>query len=194
MDDVIPNPLGRREVAWMYTASGNIFRWWEPTPESITIEDIAHHLATINRWGGAARFPISVAQHSLMVCSMVPPEHKLQGLLHDAAEAYLGDIVRPFKSCLLDYTALEEKLLKAIFAKLGVRHPLHSSVGLADDIVLAWEYRDAMPDDVPVPDVVASHMYLTPKKIIQPMGWEEAETRFLAAFRYYTNRRDRGAE
>ena len=71
----------------------------------IDITDIIHALSMINRYNGHTRFPYTVAQHSVYVAQL---EYKhsnnarqaLAGLMHDAAEAYVGDIVRPLKNTL----------------------------------------------------------------------------------------------
>lgn len=65
--------------------------------EEIDINDIAHHLSMICRWGGGTPGFYSVAEHSVRVAAKLPDKLKLWGLLHDAAEAYLGDHVRPMK-------------------------------------------------------------------------------------------------
>lgn len=62
-------------------------------PEDICIQDIAHHLALLNRFVGATHRPVNIAQHSVYVSRLLhgtPWER--EGLFHDAAEAYLGDI------------------------------------------------------------------------------------------------------
>jgi hypothetical protein len=65
--------------------------------EDICIEDIAHHLSLINRFTGATDMGYSVAQHSLVVCASAPEHVKLPALLHDAPEAYMGDMSHPMK-------------------------------------------------------------------------------------------------
>lgn len=77
--------------------SGKIIDLNNPRPEDITIEDIAYSLARILRFNGHLKHQISVARHSCLVADLVPEYLALPALLHDAHEAYLGDIVRPVK-------------------------------------------------------------------------------------------------
>src|ERR1039457_118422 len=74
-------------------------RFWplDPNPEKILIDDIAHALAHQCRFGGHASRFYSVAEHSVHVSRLCPPEDALWGLLHDASEAYLVDLPRPLK-------------------------------------------------------------------------------------------------
>lgn len=75
----------------------------DPVDEShIFIEDIANALSHICRFGGHTIWPYSVAQHSIMVADELlrrqyGAESILCGLMHDASEAYLGDVVSPLK-------------------------------------------------------------------------------------------------
>jgi len=95
------------------------------------IDEIAHHLSMLCRFNGALSSYYSVAEHSIHVATLLPPELKMAGLLHDAAEAYIGDIVSPIKDriCLKDVkntiniADLEDKILRAIFKKLSVKWP-----------------------------------------------------------------------
>jgi hypothetical protein len=66
-------------------------------PDDICIEDIAHHLSLLNRFTGATDEAYSVAQHCLVVSAYAPPVLKLPALLHDAPEAYMGDLTHPLK-------------------------------------------------------------------------------------------------
>ncbi len=81
----------------MQTFSRTMFYPLDPHPEDVHIVDIAHALANICRFGGHAKRFYSVAQHSVLVSRIVEPEDALHGLMHDAAEAYVGDVVRPIK-------------------------------------------------------------------------------------------------
>lgn len=99
--------------------------------ESFTpnIEVIAYALSHINRFTGHAGI-CSVAQHSMLVVQQLPDELKLSGLLHDATEAYLGDIAKPLKNLLPDYQKIEAFHADIIDKHFNVdtRHPLIKEV------------------------------------------------------------------
>lgn len=125
--------------------SGNFFNFLKPHTSIITIDDIAHGLANESRYNGQTRDFYSVAQHSVWVSILVPPEQAMAGLLHDCSEAVMKDITKPLKRLLPDYCALEDKVEAAILAKFGISLPLHPSIKVADRIMLATEKRDLMP-------------------------------------------------
>jgi flavin-dependent thymidylate synthase len=99
---------------WMQTYSGGRFYPGDPRIEQIELTDIARALSRICRYAGHCEQFYSVAQHSVYVSGMVPPEHALCALMHDATEAYLVDIPRPLKRMLAGYTVLEDRLWRVI--------------------------------------------------------------------------------
>lgn len=127
------------------TASGREFDFLDPQPEAIQIGDIAHALSQICRFTGHTRRHYSVAQHSVLCSYRVPQEHALAALLHDAAEAYIGDVAAPLKRILPDYQAIEARIEAAVLARFGVAAALPECVKKADLEMLGAELRDLMP-------------------------------------------------
>lgn len=103
------------------TISGIEFDLSNPTPDMITIEDVSHALSHQCRFNGhfTGEF-YSVARHSVGVSYLVDDfELQLAALLHDAAEAYIGDIVTPLKSLLTEIHGIERSILRAVAVKFG---------------------------------------------------------------------------
>lgn len=115
-----------------------------PATSDFSIEDIAHGLAHLCRYAGQCSDFYSVAEHSLLVYNMVP-EQGLSALLHDAAEAFLGDITRPLKQMLPDYRRIEQEVQSAILERFGLPLVSDPSIKQADLRVLAAEQQQIMP-------------------------------------------------
>lgn len=134
-----------RKGAWFVTACGNRFWRDDPRPEDIHIDDIAHALAMLCRYSGQVRSFFSVAQHSCLVSQVVHPKAALAGLLHDAAEAYLGDIISPVKKALTQFKAIEDRIMLAVCSSFGLDfndEVLWAEVKRADNVLLSTEFRD----------------------------------------------------
>lgn len=87
-----------RKGDWMLTYTGIHFYPLDARVEEIKIEDIAHALSNICRYGGHGNNFFSVAQHSILASQFSSdPAEALALLLHDAHEAYFGDNIRPIK-------------------------------------------------------------------------------------------------
>ena len=124
--------------------SGAWFDFRAPADSAFTIEDIAQGLANICRYSGQCSRFYSVAEHSILV-SEVAEGFEFEALLHDAAEAFMGDITRPLKQMLPEYKRIEREVEHAIFGRFGVSSPLPPEVKSADLRVLAAEQRQIMP-------------------------------------------------
>jgi hypothetical protein len=131
---------------WCQTFTGRAFYPFDPRPEDIDPGDIAHALAHICRYGGHSRRFYSVAEHAVRCSQIVPPEDALWALLHDAAEAYVGDMVRPLKTHpgLAFFQETEDRILRAVCDRFGLPHAMPDSVKRADEILCATEARDLM--------------------------------------------------
>jgi hypothetical protein len=79
----------------MQTYTGKLIDLANFSEEDVRLPDISHALSLISRFTGHSKCPYSVAQHSVMVSRLTLPENALWGLLHDASEAYLGDVATP---------------------------------------------------------------------------------------------------
>lgn len=163
---------------WIQTYTGKRFSPLHPRPQDVCIEDIAHSLSLQCRFTGHTSRLYSVAQHSLLVSALVPPEDSLVGLLHDASEAYLSDIARPAKVFLPQYKDMEEGIQRAICERFGVPYPFPPSIHEADNIALATECRSFFPDSWE-----QWTLECTPREtIIEPLIPAVAEMRFLDRF------------
>lgn len=132
------------------TFSGIYVDVFDPNPEMFKIEDIAHALSNLCRWGGHTRRFYSVAQHSCYCASIISSENAMAALLHDASEAYLVDLPRPIKHQMPQYIEVERNLLKVIFETFNLDFPLHDEVKEVDDWVLNMEHdRLILNDNMP---------------------------------------------
>lgn len=102
-------------------ASGLLINLKQPTVEMICIDDIASALSKICRFGGHSNDFYSVAQHSVLVAKLAPEYLCREALLHDAAEAYLGDVIKPLKNLIGSaYEDIEHRFMVAICKKFNL--------------------------------------------------------------------------
>ncbi|TLX65102.1 phosphohydrolase [Stutzerimonas nosocomialis] len=158
-------------MSWILTYSGVRFDLRMPTAAMIRPIDIAHALSHVARFNGHTAVHYSVAQHSLLVCDLVQdPALKLQALLHDATEAYVGDMVRPLKEVLPEYRQVEARIWQAVCEHFGLEEQLAPEVKHADLVALATERRDLMPAD-PVEWPCLQGIEPHPEKLLALPSW-----------------------
>jgi 5'-deoxynucleotidase YfbR-like HD superfamily hydrolase len=150
-DREMSNASGDRRGPWVQTASGGRFYVLDPRADEVRIEDIAHALSHVCRYGGHVRTFYSVAQHCYLVSYLVPQRLALWGLMHDAAEAYVGDVVQPLKVALRARAASYDEIEHQVELVIAQRFRLHTLsshdqqiVKHADIVALATERRDLM--------------------------------------------------
>ena len=131
------------------TFSGKYINILDPQPQDFTIEDIAHHLSMLCRFNGASKYFYSVAEHSYLVSHHIKDDLKAAALLHDAAEAYVGDLISPLKSLLPEFKAIEDKIQSAIYNKFGIElsEADEHEIKTVDVMMLATERERLMPND-----------------------------------------------
>lgn len=165
---------------YLHTFSGKIINLEQIREDDIDIVDIAHALSNLCRFGGHTKQFYSVAQHSLRVANLVPEEFKLEALLHDATEAYIGDVVRPLKKKLTEYISLEYDITYVIQTKFGLPTFLSPVVREADTYMLHIEAEELMT--VPLVKGLFCENSLTP--ITPPV--DKAKKLFLQALKEYS--------
>lgn len=124
------------------TVEGKYFDFLHPR-DGISIEAIARGLSNICRFNGQLHCFYSVAEHSVWVSRMVEPEHAAAALMHDAAEAFIGDVTKPLKNLLPDYQAVEERVEQAVWHAFGLPAALDPAIKEAD-MAMCWIEQRAL--------------------------------------------------
>lgn len=160
-------------------ASGAWFDFLDPEHSEFTIEDIAQGLGNICRYSGQCIRFYSVAEHCLHVSS-VATSNKLEALMHDAAEAFLGDVTRPLKQLLPQYKKIEKSVERAIFRRFDLDYSALASLKKVDLSVLAAEQVQIMPAGT---DYWTSESGTMPAEIqIEFLAPDDAKAAFLRRF------------
>lgn len=130
---------------YIETFGGGKFYMGNPT---FDIKDISHALSNVCRYSGHCRRRYSVAEHSVLV-SFIMEDQKIgdpfEGLMHDAHEAYIGDMPSPWKAFLPDYCALEQMVEHAMRRWAGLPAKISAAAKLADYTALILEARQLIP-------------------------------------------------
>lgn len=174
------------DKVWIQTWSGRRFDLINPDPEMVHLRDIAEALAKANRFTGHTSRPYSVAQHSIFCSHHTTMRARLPALLHDAEEAYTGDMSTPMKMAMRAagagdaYHTIADGIRGAIFRRFGLSFPVDPDVWMevknADALALSTERRDLMRVQrkdwtwpLPDPDPV----------LLVPMPWWDAAEQFM---------------
>jgi hypothetical protein len=154
-EGLLEKQVENRVGGWIQTYTGGRIWPLDPRPEEINIEDMAHALSNLCRFGGHVKQFYSVAQHCILAAELLeelPTNiNPMYGLLHDASEAYLIDLPRPIKYSLgmSDYRDAERRLEAMIYTKFGLGVEPPSEVKWIDRILLRNEQDWLMPKPQP---------------------------------------------
>jgi 5'-deoxynucleotidase YfbR-like HD superfamily hydrolase len=121
--------------------NGDFFDYDNVQDHDYDIDVIAHSLSNICRYGGHSNKFYSVAEHCVLVSRVVPLDLALCGLLHDASEAYCGDVCKPLKNMLPAYEEIEDRVQEAIANHFNLPFPFPKEIHLADKAVYRAERR-----------------------------------------------------
>jgi hypothetical protein len=159
------------------TISGNYVNVFDPDPDTLLIDDIAHALSMQPRFGGHLPEFYSVAQHSILCSLIANDENKYNALMHDASEAYLLDMPKPIKLEMPDYNLIEDNLMKVLSKKFNFEYPKNKEVDRVDYYLLEWEWNVLMLKNKKWGDE------------IKLMSQKNAKNEFLKLFNFYQNKK-----
>ena len=127
------------------------------SPDDIDFNEIALALSQICCYAGQVEKFYSVAEHCVRVASIMPqyPQYKVYGVLHDARQAYIGDILTPMARSLgngvpfsNEIDNLKADIDKAIYEAAGIHpikgHPAEELIVWANRVLRATERRDLL--------------------------------------------------
>jgi hypothetical protein len=162
----------------------------------VNLDDIAHHLTKIQRFGGALEFDqsYSVAQHSIIMATYahdrVSKEVARACLLHDATEAYIGDVVSPLKAELKDYQLLETELCANIYSKYGILTDIETTeaVKMIDKQILLDEVRCLVPHQIELFQSIYANIVPLGVEIDATLTPYEVKAAFLQLAEYFNIR------
>ena len=151
------------------TSSGNKIYYTEPKPEQIELEDLAHGLAMNTR---------------LLVSKELEkqgfgPRLQIYGLLHDAAEAYVGDVPTPLKKELESFREIEHGIMDALWEALDLEPPSEQdwkNIKEADRVLLNYEASEIVSQDGWAEEVDRDYD-------LESESWREDKRKFMERFR-----------
>lgn len=166
---------------WMQTYTGAKFYPMSPRAEEVNPVDIAHSLSLLCRYNGHVDRFYSVAEHCVLISWAVQPEDALWALLHDATEAYVGDMIRPLKLYQPAFAEAEDQVMTVICKRFGLDPDEPPGVKSADSRIILTE-RNALMSNTR--HVWSSDQLELPLPVtVRGWGPGEAERAYLARLR-----------
>ena len=172
-------------MSYITTYTGKHFDPTAPDASLFDVRDIAHALSLTCRGNGHVKTFFSVGQHCIN-CALeaelrgFPTRVVLACLLHDASEAYMSDVPRPFKHALPSYVEAEEKLLEMIYEKFlgsGLSEEEQKLVKIIDDDLLSYDLKVLLGE---TPAGEAPNLKIELDYTVQP--FEKVEAQYLKLY------------
>jgi uncharacterized protein len=158
----------------------------------VPITDIANGLAASARFGGQLDLDkfLSIAEHCVNVSYFVPEEFAFCGLMHDAAESIMGDMVTPLKNLMPEFKRFEKELDAHLANQFGYQYPFPPVVKEVDFDMFVTEYHAAFrnrevafpgeEDDAEFEHCVPKYQGILQLRFLRP---QEAYDAFLTRFK-----------
>lgn len=178
---------------WILTANGQQVDLLRTQANVITLADVSHALAQINRFNGHCARPYCVAEHSLLVLDIIvhlyapaSPHCRLAALMHDAHEAYVGDMATPVKQVVGEgWRLLEHRFERCLRSAWGLHVASHEYAAMikhADLIALATERAQLLPPSAAQFESLVNVQPVTWVDLMSPercaMTWSDWRYRF----------------
>lgn len=188
------------------TFTGKLVDYLDPNPETICIEDIAKGLSQECRFMAQSSRHESVAYHSILMCGLMPADLKLEGLLHDAEEAYIKDLSPHLvgaigRGMVNQYRFIKRKFQKVILTKFLCRdfnedyiNEKYDFIGTIEGFIKKMDNRVSITERNSLfkePNKYPEYWYNAESlpMLIAPQAIAETEKKFLEMFELY--RRDK---
>lgn len=168
------------------TVSGRFFDLLKPEEYEFDIEEIAIALSNICRYTGHVNSFYSVAEHSVLVSQLLPVNLALCGLLHDASEAFVGDVSSPLKKLMPQYQEIEERVQHAIARFYNLPYPFPKAIHEADKRMY-WQERQGVADNGVKDTLWHQDLRATRKVAAKGMTPLMAKRMFLAQYKKITS-------
>jgi hypothetical protein len=170
--------------SWLQTGSGGRVSVLDPRPEEFRLDDIARATAKLCRFNGHCIDFYSVAQHCVLGAKFALKNISYfvakEFLLHDATEAYVGDMIRPVKIMIPEFGVVEDRFTVAIGKKFNTPTKMSPECHLIDNIMVTWEKRDLLPNSEAWPRLPDISIYNFPT--LRCWGWRKAEREYLKMY------------
>jgi len=161
----------------MRTYTGKTIDLICPDPMTFDIRDIAQGLAFKAHFAGQSKNYFSIAQHCLLVCDLLPDSYKadskmmMLALLHDASEAYIGDMIKPLKVHIPTFVLVEDRIMRAICKRFGIDYK---------------RIKELKPWDIEAQQIEYDNFYNGVRSINYLSPYEAAKQFKLRYIRYYS--------